>query len=213
MHIVSLKTCNSTEKKHIKHFSQNNKALLILTLFFLIGLFFGSILIRFFDVDTFKFFKILLLSDLTERTSASYLSIFIKSISAISIFILPAFLMGLSAWGFVAAPIIPFLRGICIGLSSGYIYSLYGFKDICCYSLTFLPGIFVSTIAILLITKESSLFSISCFSLIFLKNTAHSTTGTTKRYIFKTLSLMFLAIIAAGIDVLFSLVFAHFLAT
>ena len=207
MHKVSL---NCPKRHHLKltsFFVTNNKLFIVLSIVLLVGVFCGSILVKFFDKNTFSLIGTLLVQDLIERGSESFLNIFIASISAVSIFILPAFLMGLSAWGYLLAPLVPFTRGLCIGLASGYIYLSYGLKGMGFYALVFLPGIFTSVFAVLLVTQEAILFSKHYVSMIFSKNVTFG--NPTKRYILKISLALFLVIVSGGVDVFFSLIFSN----
>ena len=156
MKTVSLKRNFSKIKRtNVKEFFIKNKLLVFLSIFLLFGIFFGAVLMKLADEIVIKFINALFLSDFKERLSKPLLELFIASISSTFIFVLISFFMGLSMWGFILAPVIPFVRGICIGLCEGYLYSAYGLKGICFHSLIFLPGIFISSIAVLLMTREA----------------------------------------------------------
>ena len=102
--------------------------LLFLTVSLLSGILLGAVLINLADENALKFINTLFLSDFKERLTRPMLDVFIASVSSVFIFVLIAFFMGLSMWGFVLAPIIPFARGVCIGLCEGYLYSAYDLK-------------------------------------------------------------------------------------
>lgn len=209
MSLVSFKRSFSKVKKEdIVRFVSNNKLLLLLSVFLLIGVFLGAILVRFTDENIMKFINVLFITDFKERLSKTLLSIFIASISSIFIFIIMSFFMGLSIWGFIVAPLVPFIRGVCIGLSEGYLYSTYGLRGICFYSLVFLPGIFISSIAILLMTREAIKLSNDFSSLIFLGNKLTNVRNSIRLYIIRSGCVAIIVIIASVADIVSNVLFS-----
>lgn len=211
MKTVSLKRNFSKIKRtNVKEFLIKNKLLVFLSIFLLFGIFFGAVLMKLADENVIKFVNALFLSDFKKRLSKPLLEVFIASISSTFIFVLISFFMGLSMWGFILAPVIPFVRGICIGLCEGYLYSAYGLKGICFHSLIFLPGIFISSIAVLLMTREAMKIS-NCFSsAIFSKGSASPISTSIKLYVIRSGCITIIILISSVIDLVSSLLFSKF---
>ncbi len=211
MKAVSLKRNPCKIKKaNIKGFIKKNKILVFLAIFLLFGIFFGAILMKLADENIIKFVNTLFLSDFKERLNKPLLEVFIASISSTFIFVLISFFMGLSMWGFILAPIIPFARGVCIGLCEGYLYSAYGIKGICFHALIFLPGIFISSIAVLLMTREAMKIS-NCFSSSVFSNSNTGAISTSiKLYFIRSGCITIIILISSVIDLISSLMFSKF---
>ena len=102
------------------------------------------------------------------------------------------------------------VRGVCIGLCEGYLYSAYGLKGVCFHALIFLPGIFISSIAILLMTREAMKIS-NCFSSAMLTNSNASATSTSiKLYVIRSSCITIIILISSVIDLISSLMFSKF---
>lgn len=198
------------QNNNFKKFLYNNKLLIFLSIILLSGIFLGAVLIKLADKNILKLINILFLSDFKESLSKNLLDTFVSSISSTFIFILISFFMGLSMWGFVLTPIIPFIRGICIGLSECYLYSVYGIKGICFHTLVFLPGIFISSIAVLLMARESIKISNSFSSIIFCKNKLDNIYKSTQLYLLRSGCISIIVIISSATDLISTLLFSKF---
>ena len=211
MKTLSLKrNFGEIKKASARDFIKKNKMLVFLAMFLLCGICFGAVLIKLADENAIKFMNVLFLSDFKERLNKPLLEAFITSISSTFVFGLISFFMGLSMWGFILAPIVPFVRGVCIGLCEGYLYSAYGLKGVCFHALIFLPGIFISSIAILLMTREAMKIS-NCFSSAMLTNSNASATSTSiKLYVIRSSCITIIILISSVIDLISSLMFSKF---
>ncbi len=210
MNIISLKKgLRKIRKINIRTFLINNKLLIFLSIFLLVGIFFGAILLKYADSGVIKLINVLFLSDLKKRFSRTLLEVFVTSISSTFIFVILSFFIGLSTWGFVLAPLVPFARGICIGLTESYLYSAYGVNGIILHTIVFLPGIFVSSVAVLLMTRESMKISNHFSSMIFLKNRSESVHNSVKLYLVRTGCIAIIVIISSAIDLVSSLLFSR----
>lgn len=209
MNIISLKkVLRKIRKINIRTFLINNKLLIFLSIFLLIGIFWGAILLKYADSGVIKLINVLFLSDLKKRFSKTLLEVFITSISSTSIFVIVSFFIGLSTWGSVLSPLVPLTRGICIGLTESYLYSVYGVKGIIFHIMVFLPGIFISSIAVLLMTRESMKLSNHFASIIFLKNTSERLHNSVKLYLVRTGCIAIIVIISSAADLVSSLLFS-----
>lgn len=212
MYAVSLKRNFSKAKTtNLKATLAKNKMLLFLTVSLLSGILLGAVLINLADENALKFINTLFLSDFKERLTLPMLDLFIASVSSVFIFVLITFFMGLSMWGFVLAPIIPFARGVCIGLCESYLYFAYDLKGICFHSLVFLPGIFISSIAVLLITREAMKLS-KHFSTAVFSNNENSMALSLKNYILRSSFITIIVLISSVADLISNLFFSKFFA-
>lgn len=83
---------------------------------------------------------LLFVTNISARLSMSVPQIFLSCFVAYFLFIFCAFLMGLSAWGFLGIPLLSVFRGFTAGLSCALIYGLYKMTGVGFYILVILPG-------------------------------------------------------------------------
>lgn len=107
--------------------------------------------------------RIVFLSNLSLRASQPLLDTFSTSIAASFIFVFLSVLMGMSMWGNITVPFLSFFKGFGLGLSSGYLYITYGFKGILFNLIVIFPGAFLSSIALIISSKEAMRFSYMLF--------------------------------------------------
>ena len=138
---------------NLKEFLLKNKTLVILMISLIFGTISGSLLLKNADEQTRNYINVLFLNNFKPELAVSPWTVFISSISSTFIFIIMVFFMGLSAWGFVLIPFIPVLRGLCIGFCEGYLYSSFGIKGLIFHLIVLLPGIILSSLAIILRSK------------------------------------------------------------
>lgn len=198
-----------SKKNTVKNFFLQNKPLVFLSICLLCGIFCGSMLVKFADKSTWQFINILFSNDVRERATKTLFESFIDSLSSTFVFIFVSFFMGLSMYGFIFVPFIPFAYGVCIGMSEVYLYLSHGLKGLLLYSFIFLPGIFVSSMAILLMTKEATSMSSSLSSLSFSKGNFNNSFSL-KRYFVRSGYLIIIAVFSSIIELLSSSLFSRF---
>ena len=97
MNIISLKKgLRKIKKINIRTFLINNKLLIFLSMFLLIGIFLGAILLKYADGGVTKLINVLFLSDVKKRFSKTLLEVFVTSISSTFIFVIISYFIGLS---------------------------------------------------------------------------------------------------------------------
>ena len=204
-----LKKTNKLRK--LKAFITQNKLLVFLSLVLLCGIFLGSNIEELTKNQTVENITSMFLNDFKNRASQPIFYVFISSLSAAFLYILISFFMGLSIWGFLFVPLIPFFRGLSIGLVQNYLYSQYGLKGILFQIIVLFPGIFISSIAILLMAKESMLIS-QTFSniLIFRSNSKFEKKSDLKTYIIKVGIILSIALGSVVIDMFLNFFFLRF---
>ena len=204
-----MKKTNKLRK--LKAFITQNKLLVFLSLVLLCGIFWGSNIEELTKNQTVENITSMFLNDFKNRASQPIFYVFISSLSAAFLYILISFFMGLSIWGFLFVPLIPFFRGLSIGLVQNYLYSQYGLKGLLFQLIILFPGIFISSIAILLMAKESMLIS-QTFSniLIFRSNSKFEKKSDLKTYIIKVGIILSIALGSVVIDMFLNFFFLRF---
>lgn len=207
-----IKKLNKLSKlSKLKTFITQNKLLVFLSLVLLFGVFLGSNIEEFIKNQTLDDITSMFLNNFKNRVSQPIFYVFISSLSSIFLFILVSFFMGLSIWGFLFVPFVPFFRGLSIGLVQNYLYSQYGLKGLLFQLIVLFPGIFISSIAILLMSKESMLIS-QAFSniLIFRSNSKHEKKSDLKTYIVKVGIVLSISLGSVIVDIILNFFFLRF---
>lgn len=97
--------------------------------------------------STIKTLDAFFLINLPERLSAGAFSAFSASFGSDFLFLLCAFLLGLSLWGAAILPFLAFLKGYSVGVSAGYLVACYGLSGLGFYLCVMLPGIIIFSLA------------------------------------------------------------------
>lgn len=146
------------------------------------------------------------------KMGQSFIENFVVSFTSYFIFAGASILMGLSLWGAVIIPFIILLRGFGTGLAGGYLCARYGILGFSFNSFVLLPGVLISSIAIVLISRESMNFSVGILSRtsnlkIFSKYNSYV---PMKTFSIRIGLLLFVIALASVVDVLFNMLFAGF---
>ncbi|MDR0404366.1 MAG: hypothetical protein LBH37_00955 [Oscillospiraceae bacterium] len=199
------------KKNKIKSFfgiTRKNQIFSMMILFLLCGVIFGCIYIHDADDKVIKGLDLLFTTNLKKVSSGPFFETFVASLSSLFLFLMLEFFLGLSLWGGVLVPAVLFFRGFGIGFSAGYICMTYGAKGVGFYLLTLLPSCFVGAFSILLLARESIKFSLNIFSQVFPKVAVVPKRPYVNRlYFLRTGFCFILATLAAGIEVISSLIF------
>lgn len=190
---------------------RQNKTFVLLSIFFLFGIFIGSISSENLNNTVFDKISKLFLSNIELRESSSILYIFIASLSTSFLFILIAFFMGLSMWGCILVPIVPLLRGFCLGISQSYLFSTYGIKGIGFELLVLLPGLFISSVAILLMTREAIRLSHNFSSfMLFGDREPFGKKDDIRVYFLRTGCAITISVLSSIVDIILNTAFLRF---
>lgn len=138
---------------------RTNRGTVLLSLLFLAGMALGALYARSAGFDVLDELDFLFSSNFRVRSSAPSYSVFLASFASSFLFLLLCFLCGLSMWGAFLIPLIPVFRGFGLGLTSGYLYAVYGGKGILFNLVVILPGAFFCCLSILLAAREGMRFS------------------------------------------------------
>ena len=121
---------------------------MLFSLMLVIGLTAGSFCSGNLSRDTLKSLDFLFATNMPARLSGGALGAFCAGFASDFLFLLAAFLMGLSLWGAAALPFIAFFKGFGVGVSAGYLLMTYGLKGFVFYISVLLPGIVISCVAL-----------------------------------------------------------------
>ena len=194
----------------LKIFS-DNKTFVILSAILLFGVFLGAISSKIADESTVARINALFLNSFKGWKHESAFNIFVSSLSSVFFFILIAFFMGLSLWGCILAPFVPLMRGFCIGIFQCYLYGTYGLNGILFQLLVLLPGFFLSSIAILLMSREAMRLSHNFLTFVFFKSgNTYEKKEDIRIYLLRTGCVLIIAVLSAMLDLIFNFIFLRF---
>lgn len=187
-----------------------NKALLLLSIFYILGLLFGVFLITK-NNTTYELAKILFNQYISTRTNSTFTTIFLSSISSMFIFVFIVFVSGTSFVGIVLSPLSISLLGYINGAFLSYIYIQNSIKGIAFNAVIILPTVILFLIGIILSAKESLTFSCELVKLTFYKGySSVNIFEIFKNHCAKFALLLLLPIFASVIDGIFSIAFIKY---
>lgn len=198
-------------KQIILNLIRQNKLVFTLTVFLFFGILFGAISARYSDEQMLENMDFLFASNFKARLSLPLFNIFVASLSSSFVFLLCLFMMGSSIWGLAFIPTIPFFRGFGVGLTAGYLYSTYGFTGVAFHFLVLLPSVLISSVAIIIEAKESTIFSARLAAKIRPNSDFEKIWPNMKNYLTKTGYMLIALVVSALLDVFCTMTFAqHF---
>lgn len=109
-------------------------------------------------------------------------------------------LFGLCAAGIPFIALIPVIRGLGMGLVTGYIYSIYGLKGMGYCFLVIFPGALLSFTALIYAASDAFKMSLYTFGSVSNTGTQKGNAEKIKIYIVRQIFYLILLIIAAFID-------------
>lgn len=187
----------------------NNKLIMVLFALFLLGMVYGALSVADLGEELLKSADFITQGFISIRRMQSIFITLGSSFISSSILLLIVYLMGYSSIGQPITFFIPFFRGLGLGFSMGYLYTYFGGKGIAYCLVLLLPHALVSTLALVLGAKESIRFSNLLFRNFFSKENLISL-KTLKLYTSKFLIIIFLVLISAIIDCVFTFLFSRF---
>lgn len=137
----------------------------------------------------------------TQRLNRAGLSAFGSALSYFTtdvIFMLLAFLLGLCAAGLPFLLMLPVLRGLGVGVVSGWLYASYSLPGVGYSVLVLYPATVVSVLIMLAYCKESMLMSGDM--LLMLTGKQERTESSLRLYATRYLVLLLVSILAAALD-------------
>ena len=203
----------ATTKDYGKQFGDfliGNRGMLFMAFMLLIGMVIGTLLIKYSNPYANHYVSTLFGDFLSARRGQPFFSTLFISFFSVFPFLLALYISGLCAVGLPACVFIPAFRGLGIGLIAGYLYSALSLKGIAFFALIIIPGAFVSSIVLILASRESLHFSTSMFKTLLPQVKTNSMFEDFKKYSIKFLFLLLILFAAAIIDALMSAAFFSF---
>ena len=194
----------------IINIGKSNKLLIFLSLALFVGMIFGSLAINSVNMEVIHNLDFLFSSDFQERISQSSLDVFASSLSTSAFFILCLEIVALSFWGVALVPSIILFKGLGLGLTAGYLYSIYGLKGVAFYILILLPGIFISSIGLVLFSVDAVKFSRKFAGKVLPKPNTDRLWDDLTTHLKKAGYCLVMLAFAALIDMAFMAMFARF---
>ena len=210
MEEILRKLKNAFERMDLLDFIKNNKMLLLMSTLLLSSMIFGTISVNKVSLESIRSLDFLFATDFQERIEQSYLNTFIASMASSFIFVLLMLFFTLSFSGIVIIPLILSFKGLGIGFTAGYLYLIYGLKGIAFHILILLPGIFLSSISLILISIYSLKFSLKYLKKLFPKDDNMNLWAELKLYLKQVSYTMILVCASAVADMGFMFLFSRF---
>jgi hypothetical protein len=134
---------------------------IVLAAIFLSGLSFGAILTGNSRAEILRKLDFLFFSDFEIKSVLTFVSNFILSLGASSIFLALIFLMSFSILGSIGIFITVLIKGIGLGMILGRLYVIYSFQEAIANFCILLPGAFFSVVSLILCASESLTFNLA----------------------------------------------------
>ncbi len=157
---------NSVKIKHIKQDKDNPFVLYLLWAIAIIGFFIGVIYIFHDREKSLDFINDWFEKTLQQKSNEKFLNLFLTNINSILTYMLIIFSLGFSPILSLIINLIPFIKGVGMGLNVSYVYVNYGWRGIVYESLIDIPIKLILMIMIILFAKEAIKFSNQIRSLI-----------------------------------------------
>lgn len=182
--------------------------LLMLAAVFIAGMIIGALYAKNANLDLLEGLDAIFSSSYHIRISQPAYTTFIASLSSTFLFVLAAFLMGLSVWGPAVVPFLPLIRGLGLGVSTGYLYANFGFQGVLFHLVVMLPGMFLSTIAILVACRESIQFSLRLSRSGFFDKRSEPLKNSFRLYLRRNGVVLIVSVAGAFLDMVMTALFA-----
>lgn len=146
----------------------------------------------------------------TARANQPALHTFLSSLLSTSLYLLAAFLVGMCVCGTPLVPLIPFVRGLGLGLSMGYLYTYQGLKGVAFSALLIVPSALISSISLIIACHEGMRLSGILFSCTSKDGAPLKLWADMKKYSIRFAACAFLLCFSSLVDTLFVSAFSKF---
>jgi len=150
--------------RYIAHYTKKNNTLIVLGGLFVAGMILGAMLLRGAGHDTLSLLERLVGGFIAGRAQAGLYENFLSAFGSSMLFVGAVFVAGFCA---IAQPVIlavPLVRGLGFGFSAASLYMRYGAHAAGIVGVLMLPGMLLSTLAILICCRQALRLSGSFFS-------------------------------------------------
>lgn len=143
---------------------KKNRRILIMMLLFAAGMIIGALSLKKADSYLSGAFSDMFSVYIRSKSGQSLGMNFINSLAVNAAFMLAAFVFGLCAVGLPLICILPIIRGVGIGMLSGYLYSNFALRGLGYCVLVIYPGLIPAIFALLLACSAGINFHMKCSS-------------------------------------------------
>lgn len=189
---------------------QINRKLLILALAYILGMLIGVLVMRGAGDTLVKSVEASFSAYVSQRQSQPFWMTFLYAFSSSLAFFCAAFICGVCVVGVPGAFLIPCFKGLGLGLTTGYIYAVYGMKGMAFSALLLVPPSLVSALALLLACRESWGFSVMLFRGVLPGSSALTLRGDFRIYCLRYLFILGILLLACLLDAGLSAAFIRF---
>ena len=150
--------------RYIAHYTKKNNTLIALGGLFIAGMVIGAVLLRGAGQDTLLLLERLVGGFISGRAQAGMYENFISAFGSSMIFVFVVFVAGFCA---IAQPVIlavPLVRGLGFGFSAASLYLRLGAQATGIVGVLMLPGMLISTLAILICCRQALRLSAGFFA-------------------------------------------------
>lgn len=194
--------------KRIKNIIENSR-LYFLTAFFIIGLIIGAFSVKTDSEGISGSLKQLVESYTELRGEQGIAANFCNSLAVNGFFVALAFFFGFSLIGYPFLMLLPMIKGMGIGIVSGYLYSTYKFLGLGYSLLIIYPGALISVFAFILACGNSCEYSKNAYAKA-IQGRGQFEKDETKIFAFRQLITFALCAVGSVADALFSAMFSGF---
>lgn len=197
------------EKINFQTFYKKYGLVVFFALCFVVGLIFGMIGAKNADKSLLDGLDFLFTTNIENRLELSAFELFCACFSSNFLFIFASFLFGFSSWGAVAQPVLLIIRGYGVGISAGYIFSVYGLKGAGFYLLVMLLGMLLFTFSLVCECANAFSLSVRFFRLTFISTHKEPYINQGVRvYLYRSGYMLILATLASLTDTVLWILFS-----
>lgn len=138
---------------------KSNQTLTLLCILLLTGMFLGAVCVKHADEAMLEKIKLLTGTYISSGVSRSILDNFLSYISADTVFIIISVFFGLCVIGEPILWTLPMIRGLGLGLITGFVYKTYSVQGVLCSTVLIVIPAVISSLAMAVSCKESILSS------------------------------------------------------
>ena len=180
-------------------FLRKNWCILLLTFAFIIGLVFGSVIIKH-NPTVLKWAESYTDNYLSLRNNGSFWQIFFSSFMLSFCFLLINSVMGTSVIGVTAIPIIIGFRGAVLGVLMSNVYVKYALKGIVINALAIVPTSVISVLFIIISAKEAIRLSVAVIKITLPNSPPRNLSPVLSYFLKRTAVLLIPIILSAVVD-------------
>ncbi|WMJ23127.1 stage II sporulation protein M [Paludicola sp. MB14-C6] len=193
---------------HDNSIGKNNYIFLAIILLFIVGMIYGTLLIKSQSGSLLKQLNIITKEYVGSHRTQSIISLMINSFLSSALFLVIPYLLGYSAIGQAGTLFVPLFKGLGLGATLGNLYLTYGLKGIGYSALIIVPQTAIALFAIIIGCRESIKLSNMFFISILPDREKMVTSSTVKMYNIKFLILLSFIVLSALVDATFVALFS-----